>query len=41
MRDSWITVASRYEFRDVIDEHGAPTERPRFWVHTKPAGDGQ
>lgn len=29
MRDSWITVANRYEFLDVIDEHGAPTERPR------------
>jgi hypothetical protein len=29
MRDSWITVANRYEFLDVIDEQGAPTERPR------------
>ena len=29
MRDSWITVANRYEFLDVIDEQGAPRERPR------------
>ena len=29
MRDSWIAVANRYEFLDGIDEHGAPTERPR------------
>ena len=29
MRDSWITVANRYEFLDVVDEHGAPIERPR------------
>jgi hypothetical protein len=29
MRDSWITVANRYEFLDVINEQGAPTERPR------------
>jgi hypothetical protein len=24
MRDSWITVANRYAFLDIIDEHGAP-----------------
>jgi hypothetical protein len=29
MRDSWITVANRYEFLDGIDEQGAPRERPR------------
>ncbi len=29
MRDSWITVANRYEFLDVVDEHAAPSERPR------------
>ena len=29
MRDSWITVANRYEFLDVIDEQGVPAERPR------------
>jgi hypothetical protein len=29
MRDSWITVANRYEFLDVIEKHGAPSERPR------------
>jgi hypothetical protein len=29
MRDSWITVANRYEFLDVADAQGAPTERPR------------
>jgi len=29
MRDSWITVANRYEFLDAVDEQGAPAERPR------------
>jgi hypothetical protein len=29
MRDSWITVANRYEFLDAVDEQGAPGERPR------------
>jgi hypothetical protein len=29
MRDSWITVANRYEFLDAVDEHAAPTGRPR------------
>jgi hypothetical protein len=29
MRDSWITVANRYEFLDVIDDQGAPRERRR------------
>jgi hypothetical protein len=29
MRDSWITVANRYEFLDGIDELGAPMKRPR------------
>jgi hypothetical protein len=29
MRDSWITVANRYEFLDGVDEQGAPSERPR------------
>ncbi|MBV8110450.1 MAG: hypothetical protein JO012_11860 [Hyphomicrobiales bacterium] len=29
MRDSWITVANRYEFLDSIDEQGAPAKRPR------------
>jgi hypothetical protein len=29
MRDSWIMVANRYEFLDVIDEQGAPAKRPR------------
>ena len=29
MRDSWITVANRYEFLDVIDDQGAPVKRPR------------
>jgi hypothetical protein len=29
MRDSWITVANRYEFLDGIDEQGAPMKRPR------------
>jgi hypothetical protein len=29
MRDSWITVANRYEFLDGIDEPGVPRERPR------------
>ena len=24
MRDSWITVANRYAFLDIIDEHGTP-----------------
>jgi hypothetical protein len=24
MRDSWITVANRYAFLDIVDEHGAP-----------------
>ena len=25
MRDSWITVANRYAFLDIVDEHGTPT----------------
>ena len=29
MRDSWITVANRFAFLDVIDEQGAPTGRIR------------
>jgi hypothetical protein len=29
MRDSWITVANRYEFLDGVDEQGAASERPR------------
>jgi len=29
MRDSWITVANRYEFLDGLDGRGAPAERPR------------
>ena len=29
MRDSWITVANRYEFLDAVDEQGAPAGRPR------------
>jgi len=29
MRDSWITVANRYEFLDGIDEPNAPMKRPR------------
>jgi hypothetical protein len=29
MRDSWITVANRYEFLDGIDEPSVPRERPR------------
>src|SRR5215467_12952961 len=24
MRDSWITVANRYAFLDIVDEHGTP-----------------
>jgi hypothetical protein len=27
MRDSWITVANRFAFLDVVDEHGLPGER--------------
>ena len=29
MRDSWITVANRYEFLDGIDEPSVPRVRPR------------
>src|SRR5262249_39292516 len=25
MRDSWITVANRYAFLDIVDEHGTPS----------------
>jgi hypothetical protein len=25
MRDSWITVANRFAFLDIVDEHGMPT----------------
>jgi hypothetical protein len=25
MRDSWITVANRFAFLDMVDEHGTPT----------------
>ena len=28
MRDSWITVANRFAFLDVLDEHGLPAQRP-------------
>jgi hypothetical protein len=27
MRDSWITVANRFAFLDIVDEHGLPGER--------------
>jgi hypothetical protein len=34
MRDSWITVANRFAFLDVIDEQAAPTGRlPRPPAH--------
>jgi hypothetical protein len=28
MRDSWITVANRFAFLDILDEHGLPAQRP-------------
>lgn len=27
MRDSWITVANRFAFLDILDEHGLPVHR--------------
>ena len=29
MRDSWITVANRFAFLDIVDEHGTPAPLPR------------
>jgi hypothetical protein len=29
MRDSWIAVANRFAFLDIVDEHGMPVPLPR------------
>jgi hypothetical protein len=37
MRDSWITVANRYEFLDAVDEHaGRTASRCRRAIHPSP-----